>query len=289
MKKIIAMFLSLLMVLMILPMGLAEEAAPLTTLDIVKQLKNNHSVEDIWVPVLPQQYVIKDFTVNDDGTYVFYVKNQQENATKMQSIAILPLTVALNETTIYSGYQYYLLQQGISSYPVSQEIVDGVIAKKKFTWNKSARTRISVSYKFARPLAEYQNYPTAHLYFDYTKRVDGDIGFSSVHEMIMGIHSQTIASVIYDYTPPAGTTSIPQDVWIQTVQDDMAVEFVTCGDADGNKKVNAVDALTILKHEVQKAPITDELSLLLADFDGNGTVNASDALLTLRKVVGKPA
>lgn len=288
MKKLTAMLLSLLMVIMILPIASAEEQSPsLTTLDWVKQLRENPLVSDVWVPVLPDHYSIEKISVNADGSYGFRIKNRQKNATKMQSIAIMPLTVTMDNAIFNSGYQYYLLEQGISSFPITQEVIDAVIARKNYTWKNTKRTRLSVEYNFAYPLTEYQKIPTAHLYFDYTKTVDGDIGFGSCHEMVMGIHPKTIASVIYTYTPPKGVSSIPQTEFLQTVQTDMAVQFVSYGDVDVNCKVNAKDALAILKHGVQKALITDELSLLLADCNYDGNINASDALFTLRKAVGK--
>ena len=58
------------------------------------------------------------------------------------------------------------------------------------------------------------------------------------------------------------------------------------GDVDGNGKVEAVDALEVLKSVVGKVTLTDE-QLVKADTDGNGKINAVDALYILKKVVGK--
>lgn len=277
------------MVLLLVPIGVAEEEppAPLTTLDLVNQLRENPLVDDIWVPVLPDRYTIDKVIVYDDGSYCYRIKNNQENATKIQSIAIMPLTIPMENAIFNSGYQYYLLEQGISSFPVTQEILDAVVARKNYTWQNNKRTRLSMTYNFARPLTQYQNIPTAHLYYNYTKTVDGDVGIGHNHEMVMGIHPKTIASVVYSYTPPEGVTSIPQDVFLQTVQTDMAVQFVTYGDADANGKVDAKDALAILKHGVNKQPITDELQQILADYNRDGQIDSKDALFTLRKAVGK--
>ncbi|MBQ6819480.1 MAG: hypothetical protein IJP35_07745 [Clostridia bacterium] len=65
----------------------------------------------------------------------------------------------------------------------------------------------------------------------------------------------------------------------------MPVEGVI-GDVDGNGKVEATDALEVLKAVVGKVTLTDE-QLVLADTDGNGEVDATDALNILKKVVGK--
>ncbi len=61
---------------------------------------------------------------------------------------------------------------------------------------------------------------------------------------------------------------------------------VIYGDVDGNGKVEATDALEVLKSVVGKVTLTDE-QLVLADTDGNGKADATDALNILKKVVGK--
>ena len=61
---------------------------------------------------------------------------------------------------------------------------------------------------------------------------------------------------------------------------------VTYGDVDGNGKVEAVDALEVLKSVVGKVTLTDE-QLVKADTDGNSKADATDALNILKKVVGK--
>ncbi len=61
---------------------------------------------------------------------------------------------------------------------------------------------------------------------------------------------------------------------------------VLYGDADGNQKVNASDALTVLKYVVGKESLDDQ-AFLRADTDGNQKVNAADALNILQFVVGK--
>ncbi len=58
------------------------------------------------------------------------------------------------------------------------------------------------------------------------------------------------------------------------------------GDVDGNGKVEATDALEVLKSVVGKVDLTGE-QLIVADTDGNGKADATDALNILKKVVGK--
>ncbi len=58
------------------------------------------------------------------------------------------------------------------------------------------------------------------------------------------------------------------------------------GDVDGNGKVEAADALEVLKSVVGKVTLTDDQSTA-ADTDGNDKADAADALNILKKVVGK--
>lgn len=58
------------------------------------------------------------------------------------------------------------------------------------------------------------------------------------------------------------------------------------GDLDGNGKINASDALVILKSAVHKLTLPKYLEKY-ADVNGDTDINASDALLVLRKAVGK--
>ncbi|MBR2743054.1 MAG: dockerin type I repeat-containing protein [Clostridia bacterium] len=57
------------------------------------------------------------------------------------------------------------------------------------------------------------------------------------------------------------------------------------GDADGNRTVNATDALYVLQAIVGEHELTP-MQLLAADMDLDGVVTASDALLILQAVVG---
>lgn len=64
------------------------------------------------------------------------------------------------------------------------------------------------------------------------------------------------------------------------------VKTIPYGDVDGNGKVEASDALEVLKSVVGKVTLTDE-QFVKADTDGNGKADAADALNILKKVVGK--
>ena len=58
------------------------------------------------------------------------------------------------------------------------------------------------------------------------------------------------------------------------------------GDVNGDKKVNAEDALTVLKYVVRKIDLT-EAQKLAAEVDGNDSISASDALEILKFTVNK--
>jgi hypothetical protein len=59
------------------------------------------------------------------------------------------------------------------------------------------------------------------------------------------------------------------------------VEDTTYGDINGDAKVDAVDALTVLQAAVGKTTLTQKQTLL-ADVDGNGDIDAGDALQILK-------
>lgn len=64
------------------------------------------------------------------------------------------------------------------------------------------------------------------------------------------------------------------------------VDYLLYGDVDKNEKINAADALTVLKAAVGKVALT-EPEVILADVNGDEKVNAADALLILKFAVGK--
>ncbi len=71
----------------------------------------------------------------------------------------------------------------------------------------------------------------------------------------------------------------------------MAVTFAVAdirlyGDADGDEKISAGDALTILRHVVGKSKLEGERAIV-ADVSGTDGISAQDALLILQYVVGK--
>jgi len=71
-------------------------------------------------------------------------------------------------------------------------------------------------------------------------------------------------------------TDVPQEM-----------KFIVLGDNDADGAITAVDALAILKHVVNKAPMEHEGRRILSDMDEDEAVTANDALQVLKTVVGK--
>lgn len=68
--------------------------------------------------------------------------------------------------------------------------------------------------------------------------------------------------------------------------EDYTAWAVIPGDVDLNSKVNAVDALQILRHTVGKTTLT-QASFAAANWEQDGKIDATDALKLLRFIVGK--
>ena len=106
------------------------------------------------------------------------------------------------------------------------------------------------------------------------------------HENILALRPNTVASILLGpFTSPEQREE--SSSYMEAFEKNVPISFVTSGDVDGNYKVNAKDALAILKHGVGKQLLEDELALLLADCDKNDIIDATDALFTLRKAVFK--
>ncbi len=65
-------------------------------------------------------------------------------------------------------------------------------------------------------------------------------------------------------------------------------DVISAGDLTGDQKVNAKDALEVLKAAVGKVQLTDEQKAA-ADVNTDGNINAKDALEILKHAVGKPS
>ena len=73
-----------------------------------------------------------------------------------------------------------------------------------------------------------------------------------------------------------------------TGTDVTGTDVLACGDVNGDKKINAKDALMILKAVVGKVELTDA-QCEAADAYQNGKIDAKDALYVLRFAVEKEA
>lgn len=67
--------------------------------------------------------------------------------------------------------------------------------------------------------------------------------------------------------------------------EDLAKIHVLSGDADGNGRITANDAMKMMRYSIKLDKLTDE-QLAAADVNGDGKVNAKDSLATLRYTIG---
>ena len=74
----------------------------------------------------------------------------------------------------------------------------------------------------------------------------------------------------------------------ETIPDPETPTDVPLGDLNGDDKVDAKDALNVLKISVNKLNPTDEQKIA-ADVNKDNAINAKDALEILKKSVGKEA
>lgn len=256
------------------------ETAGLSTLELVRELRDTPLVKDLWVPVLPEQYQIQSVTVTPHGSYYFTVRSLAEDASDTEMrISFMVADARATAGDIISPFRQYLKEYGYSTVSTSTEVLDTMF-----------------------PL-DYVNYKDL-VYVctgDFTKGQYGEYGATAIswvtgqminleydvyqydqvqQEILLNLTPNLVASVLYS-SPDNG-----QDVFTQ-FQTTLGLAFATYGDVDGNWKVNAKDALAILKHGVQLQPITHELSLLLADCNNDFQIDALDALYTLKKAVFK--
>ncbi len=96
-----------------------------------------------------------------------------------------------------------------------------------------------------------------------------------------------IDSIVRASTEPDGLLGEYNPENIKTY-DHIVIRKALYGDVDENGKVEATDALEVLKSVVGKVTLTDRQKNV-ADVDDNGKVDATDALEILKHVVGKPS
>ncbi len=286
MKKFLAILLSVLMMIMVLPLGLAEESdSSFTTLDLVKKLKSNSSLDDIWVPIFSQGFEIQDFSQSSQGSYCF-------------SVNAFPTSFRIN---VFSNQKGKRNQNALSPYHVYQSenefpAENFNLLENIFTNEIAAYNQGYYVYTGTHFIGRYGEFPAASMVWAKAKKYDPNSRPNFDDNVVGGEHYleaiDTIQETLIALTPNITATVVhpllddQKDVFAQ-FKENYDIRFTTYGDADGNTAVNAKDALAILKHAVQKVLITDELALLLADCNNDGTINATDALFTLRKAVRK--
>jgi hypothetical protein len=100
----------------------------------------------------------------------------------------------------------------------------------------------------------------------------GDINGQFVTVTVTG---KRVGETVLTVNHSGGSVSITKTCHITVV------EPTTYGDINGDAKVDAVDALTVLQAAVGKTILTQKQTLL-ADVDGNGDIDAGDALQVLK-------
>lgn len=116
--------------------------------------------------------------------------------------------------------------------------------------------------------------PTADniVYIDQTADSGGSITFNAYPSRLTTGH-YCVYVVGSDRTYSAATPDAQFDYYLP----------YTLGDVNDNGKIQANDALLVLRH-VAKLVTLDETAQLAADVNGNGKIQANDALLILRYV-----
>lgn len=99
---------------------------------------------------------------------------------------------------------------------------------------------------------------------------------------VMVVSTFAMAEAVFSVS---GTDVSGTDV---TGTDVTGTDVLACGDLNGDKKVDAKDALLILKATVKKVELT-EAQLAVADAYADGKLDAKDALYVLRYSVKKEA
>ena len=297
MKKIVAFMLTILLVFGVVTTVAAEEPVtntdvenPYSTINLVKQLRENPLVEDIWVPIIPESYQVKGLEITPNGSYTFLFTKPSLSVMLVYRISIINGKGITHASDQISPYQLYLANHGYTTLPVNETITQQVVGQERYCFYPSEKVTHTYWYEGFYQMGNYGEYKATTIRWDASFHRESSIADASfpldVYESILALRTNIVASVLLgtftNREQLEGSTSI-----MEALQKNVPVSFVTSGDVDGNYTVNAKDALSILKHGVKKQMLTDELALLLADCDKNDTIDAKDALFTLRKAVFK--
>ena len=285
MNKLIAFILCFLLIFGTVPYALAETAVtntdvedPYSTLNLVKQLRENPLVEDIWVPVLKEKYQHYSFIITPNGTYYYDFATSSGDAVRVTIVQNKHL-VSLEDERV--PYQMYLIENDLPLGTINQETAKKV-SENTYKLRQYGDNYIMYLYQNVLYIGNYKGYQAA--FFVWMRHVKTNLtslsNTCSVMDTTLALTPHSMASVMC-------TGSLPNKDYLEALENRTDISFVTSGDVDGNYKVNAKDALAILKHGVGKQLLEDELALLLADCDKNDIIDAADALFTLRKAVFK--
>lgn len=280
---------------------LAETEGPPypSMVELVKQLKADEHVKEIWIPLLPEDYIITELNIAQDGSYLFryklYKLQDTLNSNRHVEVQWIGFVTQNNAITRYSPYQTLQVQkENPTPLQITKDTVEAIQITDRI-YRLEGNIQVSYypvgepSWVWYKAYGTYRQWPAAILnWVDASHLVSvSDKMVSEVEEFAVGLSDTMLASAqCYRFNGPElpirdSSKAVP---WLEKY---FGLGFTTIGDANADGTVNAIDALAILKHSVGTASITDELTFLLCDADENNRLDAEDALFALKRAVGK--
>ncbi len=277
MKKLICTVLSLVLLCCAALPAAAVKDNKITWQEAVQQLKQEETIEELWLPKMAPSFSYSKTSTVVDGSYLY------SGFTKMlgRNVWLQIAFVSVNSESPSANMSPYFAMCKQKDEPLSIE--DAVWSD----WSQGDHVsytsfeKLSYSYYGSNPF-EYKG--KTGLYNGWVVGSTPLIG-AGMEEIILPVSE--LYWMVISFVPYGDNTKPEEDkeAFPAALLDQLGL--TTTGDADLNGQVNAVDGLLTLKHVVQKAEIADELAFALADWDDDGALDAGDALHTLQKAVGK--
>ena len=246
--------------------------------------------EDIKLASEKEEIPVTDLILNHETRYISL------NDTAQIIVGIVPSYASNRELTYVSGDSNIvsvtdsglLVAKNYGQTTVTVKAADGV--------EKSMNV---IVYQAVEKISLSKNSVTIYTGSDYTLTATTEPAFSS-NEVTWSSSNEAIATVENGVVHPIAPGKVNITVKSVTNPDVTAICRITIkegetvstpvpeektayfGDVDRNEKVDASDALLILKHAAKIQDITDELAIVLADVNEDSNINASDALEVLK-------
>ncbi len=294
MKKLFCLLLCLTLLCCTALPAAAVEDNEITWQEAVQQLKQEETIEELWLPKMAPSFMFKKVTAYTDGANSYAISGYTElmDAKLYLRIAFVPANAEAPRAD-FSPYFAMCKQKGADlsideSVWANWSTDDEVSYVQPYKIREGHMSTRTQKYRFnnVKPF-EYKGLPALFNGWLFNSYMGSDIQTPSdgMGEIVLPVSdSLWMTVVISRYDDGRWTAEQIADL-PGSVLDQLGL--TTTGDADLNGQVNAVDGLLTLKHAVQKAEIADELAFALADWDDDGALDAGDALHTLQKAVGK--